>query len=169
MTQKIAIDAATARFRHEQRGDGFTLIEMLVVMAVLTLVTLLVPAYLTAGRARAELKAAARAIASSLRETREEALARNRSEAFVIDLVRSSYHGTDARSDGRLPAGTETALVTTAEQAGDAGHGSIRFFPDGSSTGGGVILTRGEVRYEVLVDWLTGRVSLAEDRIAARR
>ena len=148
---------------------GFTLIEMLVVMAVLALVMALVPAYLTAGRARAELQSAARAIAASLRETREEALAHNRSEDFVIDLVHGLYRRMDAPDDRHLPADVQTSLVTTAQQLSGAGSGRIRFFPDGSSTGGGVILIRGETRYEVLVDWLTGRVSLVQDRVAARR
>jgi hypothetical protein len=39
--------------------------------------------------------------------------------------------------------------------------GVIRFFGDGSSTGGSVTILQGERRSDVTVDWLTGRVSLA--------
>jgi general secretion pathway protein H len=40
--------------------------------------------------------------------------------------------------------------------------GSIRFFPDGSSTGGGVLLESDQAGYDVLVDWLTGGISIHE-------
>ena len=40
--------------------------------------------------------------------------------------------------------------------------GAIRFFPDGSSTGGRVTLMVGERSYAVDVDWLTGRVRVLE-------
>jgi general secretion pathway protein H len=142
-------------------AKGFTLIEMLVVLAILALIMALVPAYLTGGTERIELKGAARAVAAALRETREEALARNRPLEFVIDLDRSRFRGVGAQVDHPMPASIGVTLVTTSEERRSAGRGAIRFFPDGSSTGGGVILARGTGRYDVLVDWLTGRVTVA--------
>ena len=41
---------------------------------------------------------------------------------------------------------------------------SIRFFPDGSSTGGHISLIEGKTEYRVNVDWLTGRIAI-EDRL----
>jgi hypothetical protein len=38
--------------------------------------------------------------------------------------------------------------------------GQIRFFPDGSSTGGRIGLSRNDRRAAVAVDWLTGLVSV---------
>jgi hypothetical protein len=43
----------------------------------------------------------------------------------------------------------------------EPGRGIIRFFADGSSTGGVVRLVRGERRADVAIDWLTGRVAIA--------
>jgi general secretion pathway protein H len=143
-------------------AKGFTLIEMLVTLAVLALIMALVPAYLAGSRDRVELKSAARAVAAALRETREEALAHNRPEAFVIDLDRGWFRGAAMKDEQPVPSGIGVTLVTTAEDQRGAGRGAIRFFPDGSSTGGGVILARGTGRYDVLVDWLTGRVTFAE-------
>ena len=40
----------------------------------------------------------------------------------------------------------------------EGNRGRIRFFPDGSSTGGRVTLTSDERLYHVDVDWLTGQV-----------
>jgi hypothetical protein len=41
---------------------------------------------------------------------------------------------------------------------------AIRFAPDGSSSGGGVVLTEGAVRMLVTVDGLTGRVRFTDGR-----
>ena len=38
--------------------------------------------------------------------------------------------------------------------------GSIRFYPDGGSNGGRITLGAGDLKYEVDVDWLTGRVAI---------
>lgn len=40
--------------------------------------------------------------------------------------------------------------------------GKIRFFPDGSFTGGRVGLARGQQKYHVTVDWLTGPISIVD-------
>ncbi|TCV91049.1 hypothetical protein EC912_1171, partial [Luteibacter rhizovicinus] len=42
----------------------------------------------------------------------------------------------------------------------NATTGRIRFFPDGSSTGGRVTLGRGTREWHVNVGWLTGAVSV---------
>ena len=41
-------------------------------------------------------------------------------------------------------------------------QGSIRFFPDGGSNGGRITVASGERKYEVDVDWLTGRVAILD-------
>jgi general secretion pathway protein H len=150
-------------------AKGFTLIEMLVVLAILAVIMALVPAYLAGGRDRVELKGAARAVAAALRETREEALAHNASQAFVIDLDRRRFRRAGQRQDEPVAPGIGITLVTTSEDRRSAGRGVIRFFPDGSSSGGGVILVRDKGRYDVLVDWLTGRVTFAEGGNGAAR
>jgi hypothetical protein len=58
--------------------------------------------------------------------------------------------------------------MTTIEDSIDDSVGLIRFFADGSSSGGAVILTRDGARMDVRVDWLSGRtvVSEASTRLA---
>ncbi len=43
------------------------------------------------------------------------------------------------------------------------GRGGIRFYPDGSSTGGRVTLSLEGLQMRVDVEWLTGRVRITED------
>jgi general secretion pathway protein H len=41
--------------------------------------------------------------------------------------------------------------------------GAIRFYPDGGSSGGGVVVRDGGRRFIVLVDWLSGNISVVRD------
>ena len=59
-----------------------------------------------------------------------------------------------------------TFQTARQEQVSEA-IGQIRFFPDGSSTGGRIGLSRDERRAIVAVDWLTGLVSVEDAPAAA--
>lgn len=135
---------------------GFTLIEMIVVLAVLALVAGLV---LTRGPQRSaalEMRAASAAVAQTLRLARSRAIAGNQPVPVQFDPRAAAFRlGSDpVRS---LPRGFALA-VTVAEGQG----ASILFLPDGSSTGGKVALAGGGRAAQVGVDWLTGRVSVAD-------
>jgi general secretion pathway protein H len=140
------------------RARGFTLVELLVVLAILALVMALMPSFLAGGQAKAELSASAREIAAALHETRSLAIREGRSEAFVVDGAAGAFSAAGGGRERRLPAGLKLSLLTLANKRLDVGV--IRFFADGSSTGGSVSILQGERRSDVAVDWLTGRVSL---------
>jgi prepilin-type N-terminal cleavage/methylation domain-containing protein len=101
---------------------GFTLLELLAVLLIAAAAIALVMPQLTGGRAPLAQRASAQELASALRNTRSEAIARNREVAFVVP------------ADGDV----------------------IRFFPDGSSSGGRVLLGGSVVE----VDRLTGKVTV---------
>ncbi|HTS93553.1 MAG TPA: GspH/FimT family pseudopilin [Stellaceae bacterium] len=144
------------------RERGFTLMEMVVVLAVLALVLALVPPLLGGSRARAELEASARAIVAGLRETRALAMTQGRAQVFALDLAKGLYRGAGEKGTQSLPPGVQSALVTAAGERIGAAAAGIRFFPDGSSTGGRVTLARDGRRIEIAIDWLTGRIALQE-------
>jgi general secretion pathway protein H len=56
----------------------------------------------------------------------------------------------------------ELKLFTAQTEVASERKGSIRFYPDGSSTGGRITVSSGERKYLVDVDWLTGRVSIGD-------
>ena len=68
-----------------------------------------------------------------------------------------------------MPTGSHITLYTAQEEQLSGTIGAIRFFPDGSSTGGGVALSLGAERYDILVDWLTGGVSVHAGATATGR
>jgi general secretion pathway protein H len=57
-----------------------------------------------------------------------------------------------------LPKKPELAMLTAQSEQIQDKTGNIRFFPDGSSTGGRITISAGERREDVDVDWLSGRV-----------
>jgi general secretion pathway protein H len=138
---------------------GFTLIELLVVLGILALAVAVALPLLPGAADRAALRAAAAEIASGLRETRSLALARGRSASFMLDTERRAYRIGDNGTWHALPANVApTLFAASRERLGEA-VGDIRFFSDGSSTGGEVRLLRGRTEDAIRIDWLTGRVS----------
>ena len=139
---------------------GFTLIEILVVLAIAGLITALALPVMTGSQAKADARAAAREIAAGLRTTRNLAMTAGKPQAFLIDTATGTFRAGANGSPRRVPKGVQLALVTTVgDRIGEA-RGGIRFFSDGTSSGGGVNLAKGDNGETVRVDWMTGRISI---------
>jgi general secretion pathway protein H len=151
---------ASSRLRHRPRG--FTLVELLVVLAIGGLLLAVTPPLITAAMPGVELKAAARRTAGALRLAREVAIAQGRDAAWVVDVDNNQYQIDGDHRRGSIPSGLELELIAAEGEMQSDSVGAIRFFPDGSSTGGRVILKRGDAGYQVGVNWLTGRILIAE-------
>lgn len=139
---------------------------MIVVLAVLGLVAGLVLARGAPRSAGLEMRAATGAVAQAMRVARTQAIMSNRPVTVVFN-PRAGTLRVGAGTPRSLPAGTAMSVVTTADlmgaQAGAGGQAGIAFQPDGSSSGGRVELARGARHSRVGVDWLTGRVTVADD------
>lgn len=142
---------------------GFTLLELLVVLAVMTFALVLVIGYRPPWSGRFELEALASELASGLRAVRSEAIADDRPAALEFDLAHRRYRAGNGVPK-QLPAGVTVQLLTVVGERRGPASGDIRFNPDGSSTGGRIVLARGKLRVAVGVDWLTGKVSIADVR-----
>ena len=133
---------------------GFTLLELLVVLVVMALMIAAVPVVLSGGVSGLALKADARALANALRHARGRAIVLNDEVVFTIDDATRRYAVTPGERAGVLADGTEVSVEPKSAA------GAIRFFADGGSTGGRVTISRDRRRYELRIDWLTGRVSI---------
>jgi general secretion pathway protein H len=147
---------------HSRRSRGFTLLELLLVLVIAAASYAMVVRFSGGGVSGAELRSAARAVAAGLRDARGNAIARQESSALTLDLEHRSMEVSGGRRARLLPQRLELKLYTAQSEIVDEKHGAIRFFPDGSSTGGRVTLASGERKLLVDVDWLTGRVSIKE-------
>jgi len=149
--------------------SGFSLLELIVALALAALVFALVMPSDSRRRTHRELASSAREVAAALRLSRSQAIATNRSKAVVVDVENDLYRLSGASAPRAFPRGSRITLHTTQDQELSQGAGAIRFYPDGSSTGGGVGISLGGDQYEVLVDWLTGGVSIHERSETERR
>ena len=149
--------------RGPDRSSGFTLLELLAVLAILGLALALISGYKPPWSRGLGLEATAAELAAGLRLARSEAIVGNRPIIFDLDLIGHRYR-IGAAPSRRLPADLSIELLTISGEARSAGEGDIRFHPDGSSTGGRISLIDGQRRIGVGVDWLTGRVSVANGR-----
>jgi general secretion pathway protein H len=149
------------------RGDGartrgVTLLELLIVLSIMGIVAAMVVPMLGGGVSTTELKSSARQMAAALRLARSEALATRREHFVLLDLERRVFRvDTDTREIA-LPRDVELKLFTAQSDLVSDKVGSIRFYPDGGSNGGRVTIAAGERKYEVDVDWLTGRVAILD-------
>ena len=120
------------------KSSGFTLLEMLVVIAVMGVALLLLT---NSGPPRSrwlETEAAARQVAEAMRDARGLAITNGRPAPLVLP---------------HLPAWLQVAV-----QAPKTG---IVFAPDGSASGGSVLLGGPDTKNIVITaDWLTGRVQI---------
>lgn len=142
---------------------GFTLLELLVVLAVLGLVTTFALPFFTGGRAGLELRGATRELTATLREARGLAIAHNEPTAVLFDSASGSYRLSASEKAHSLPRSTRLAVYRPGLGRDDGGEAAmIVFFADGGSSGGIVEIFRGQTRGAVAVDWLTGRVTAHE-------
>jgi general secretion pathway protein H len=156
----MILPCSTSPFDPE-RCSGFTLIEVIVTLAILGFALALVVGYKPPWSSGFGLRGTASELASGLRLARSEAIVSNRPVAFDLDVSGHRYR-VGAGTERRLPANLSIELLTIVGESRGPGVGDIRFNPDGSSTGGRIALADGTRRIAVGVDWLTGRVSVAD-------
>ncbi len=143
--------------RRTKTNAGFTLVEMLVVLAIMAItLTISLPYVRGSGDVRM-LEATAQVLAARLRATQSTAMFKNAEQTLTIDLK----HSRILDPVYLMPEGL-TLKVTTAENAITADTASILFFADGGSTGGKIILMKSNSAQELAINWLTGAVVISK-------
>lgn len=145
------------------RARGFTLFEMLAVILLIGIAAAAVSIPVTQGLASARVNAASGELAAALRWTRAQSIVKGESLALEVDTSAATYHAP-GKPVAHLPRDMRVAITSAREDQANATTGRIRFFPDGSSTGGRITLTRGEREWHVNVAWLTGAIQVVDSR-----
>lgn len=140
---------------------GFSLIELLVVLLLLGLAYGLAAPSLSRVIAGNDVRLAARELAAALNEARAGALTSGRERRFVLDAAANAYGVGQATRP--LPRDVQIAATVPGSRRLSQTAATIDFFPDGSSSGGRVIVgaPSGASR-TLVVDFLTGRVTAVE-------
>jgi len=136
---------------------GFTLIELIVVLAMASLILALVPGAYSRLKESADYRSDVLLVVSSARSARAESMRSGRAVTLSVD-PQDRRITVGARRPEYLSGAVDVRL-TVARRYSDERVGRIAFHPDGSSSGGSIDLIRRTGQgVRVRVDWLLGRV-----------
>ena len=133
-----------------RRDSGFTLIELMIVLAIMGLSLAIVMPLISGHATGAELNAAAIEIRAALRGARRTAMVEDRPVVFYGDPAGGYWLD---RNHFTLPMMNGTQPLRVAIEGGER----ISFYPSGGSSGGRVLVSSGSAAREITVDALTGR------------
>jgi len=136
------------------------LIELLTVMAIIAVVTSSVVMLAQTGTAGATLKATAYGIAANMREARASAVSTRRQQVVLINTRRRLITRNGAYKMAKIAPNIGLTIFSAEHERVSRDTAGVRFFPNGSSTGATLRLIRNGQKYDVRVDWLTGRVEV---------
>lgn len=136
---------------------GFTLLEMLVVLAITAIVFGISAYSLSVLKGRASPERTAIAIAKLLNATRFEASDNGKSQTATIDLKDKVIRTTAADSEVRVPTDFELTVTIGEETVRNRRKLEIIFLPDGTSSGAEINITNKIGKSaRIRTNWLTG-------------
>ncbi len=141
------------------RTRGFTLIETVAVIVLVGIVATVAAVSFSSSLSSAKIQAASRDLVAALRYTRGQAIVKREQKVLMIDLENHSYQAP-GKGSIELPKNMVLRLTTAQQELVGDNAGGIRFFPDGSSTGGNIAVVMGEREWKINVGWLTGEITL---------
>jgi general secretion pathway protein H len=139
---------------------GFTLLEIVCVMAIISILAALILPAIPRGTSRTRLEAFALQTAALLKTDRLAAMQRRLRVSTELDPISRSIRSGATGNSLVLPrdVGFDALLASRCNQR--AAGRTIDFFPSGMSCGGTIALSRPGGGFQVRVNWLTGGVEI---------
>ena len=158
--------------------NGFTLIELIVVLTLIGLISLLVLPVLTDSLNRLSMKTSLKEMAATMRRARSLAVSHKKNYTFHLNTIKKEYYIT-----GEVPDLSENAKVIKLNNKrindevtikGFLQYGSdsieeketisIIFYPGGNSSGGKIMIRNrsGESEHTILADKISGRIIIED-------
>ena len=142
--------------------QGFSLVELLVVLVLAAMLSALALPLVSGVMDGVRMNGAAREVVAALRAARGKAAASQREVALSLNTRQATLAVAGAARRLDLPETAELSLVVARRERLSEHEGAIRFYPDGSSTGGRVSLRHGARVTLIDVNWLTGKITSAD-------
>lgn len=140
---------------------GFTLIEVIVVMVMIAVLAGMVATGMTDSLRKAKIRSVSKNLVSAMRYTRGQAVVKHEQKTISFNVEDKTYQAP-RKKVVHIPDEIEINVYTADSEVADESEGSIRFFSDGSSTGGWVKLTHNNKIWKINVNWLTGEIAMIE-------
>lgn len=156
------------------KARGFSLLEIVVVLVLLSLCIALIAPSLSRFSSSVELKAAAKKVAAILRYSRSEAINKGKVYQVIFDSnlmevkvqpVETDQEETDKQEPKGtpkiypFPAGVQMKELNIESTQYPSDLPAFEFYPNGGSNGGDILLdTRSQKGFKIKVHFLTGNV-----------
>jgi general secretion pathway protein H len=149
-------------------SEGFTLLEMLIVLVIMSLLMTLVPPLLSNALPSLTLKTVANDLLQDLNYVRDIAILKGKKTQVVINTNAGSYSSEEKyqKKEQVLPNNIKISTSHIGLRVVNDDSPVIAFFADGSSSGGIITLSNNERSLSLIVDWITGSVSLREGHLS---
>jgi len=146
-----------------KRQSGFTLLEIIVVMVMIAVILGFFSSGMMKSLDKAKIRAVSKDLVSAMRYTRGQAVTKHEQKTISFNVEDKTYKAPRKKMV-TIPEEMEIYVYTAASDIANDSVGSIRFFSDGSSTGGWVKLVHGDKVWKINVNWLTGEISKVEGK-----
>lgn len=141
-------------------GDaGVSLLEVLVVLVIIAAAAAVVAPSLRRPTTAVETQLVARELAGHLRGARAAAIGRGQEVTVRFDAQKRQYDADDGGRVTTWPSHLTLRLTTARLERDQTDQAHVRFFPDGSSTGGSIDVAGDGRTTRITINWLTGTVS----------
>lgn len=161
------IEPAPDRKEAARRGEaGFSLLEIMIALAILALSVALVGAAFGRSSIGFRFDATAQELTLNLREAQARALRSGRDVAIVIDVDTRRYR-LQEDTEVQMPEGIALNVISAGEVMASSRRPVISFAPDGGSTGGAITLSLEDRSTTISIDWLTGAVTTVSGGVDA--
>lgn len=144
---------------------GFTLLELMVVLAIVSLLAAAIGGSAGSFLSTMEYRETVRELLSAAKKARLQSRSQGKPIDLVIDPTGNRFALTDqagkleSEDYQSLAQDLSIGLVFAAEVSPGANMGAIRFYPEGGSSGGEITIERPSgAGTRLVVDWLIGEV-----------
>lgn len=138
--------------------SGFTLLEVLVVLAIVGICIALLPPLTRSQNERTNLRSAVSVITAEIKASRQLAIREQREISLVFDTAENSFRQQPNGRPRHLPRDTTAQMEPLA--VGDITVvPAITFYPDGTSSGGRVSVVSGSSSRTIAVSWPFGQLT----------
>jgi general secretion pathway protein H len=143
----------------KMRKNGFTLLEIIIVLSLITLILGLSTIFFAGFLPSAKLDAVVRDLSGMIRHARSLARMNMARQTVVIDLDNRTY-GIEGQGVKALPPDALIRVIDPFSGEIRQGKYPIAFNPAGGMRGGTIILSRGKKTIMIQMDPITGATTL---------